>query len=214
MTIFGYCRTSTDEQEYGVVAQRTAIIARYPDATITVEHASGKNRTGRPKVEALLRRVCAERGTLVVTKIDRLSRDVRDVSDIARCLEECGATLHVLELGEPSGTPHAELTRNLLASVGQMERRLISERTKAGLAVARSRGMQLGGARTPGFRADGTPTGRVPRKPGRKPTAAANPIRIAVNRGLDAGLTNAQLYATVDGLTPAFLSRVRRERQG
>ncbi|HBX76725.1 MAG TPA: hypothetical protein DEG43_03675 [Acidimicrobiaceae bacterium] len=212
-SISGYCRTSTEDQAYGIEVQRTAILARYPDATMTIEHASGKDRAGRPKFETVLKNVCRTGGTLVVTKIDRLSRAVSDVAEIVRCIEQCGGTLHVLELGEPTGTPHAELTRNMLASVGQMERRLISERTKAGLAVAKSKGVKLGGARVPGRRADGTPTGKTPRPAGRKPSKHLDPRRIAVNRAIDAGLTASQVLATVDGTTTAFVAKVRRERQ-
>lgn len=189
---------------------------RYPGIEIRTEQVSGGSQSGRTALASVLAEVKRTKGTLVVMKLDRLSRGgIVDVVSIADELAEAGAVLHVLEFGhepQPRGAM-PDMIRNLNASFGQFEKQVISERTKAALARLKAEGKQLGGARTPGFRADGTPTGKVLKPMGRKPSAHLNPARVCINRMLDAdpNASTAVLAAGCDA-SVKFVQRVRRER--
>lgn len=104
------------------------------------EVESGSNNT-RPKLWAAIAKCRVTGATLVVAKLDRLTRSLRLICD----LEE--GNVDFICCDNPNATP---LTIHLLAAVAQDELRRISERTKAGLASAKLRGVKLGSAR-PGF---------------------------------------------------------------
>jgi DNA invertase Pin-like site-specific DNA recombinase len=149
--LVAYLRVSTREQGrsgYGLDAQRAAI-ARFAEAEgfeiaaefVEVETGKGSNALDkRPQLAAALAEARRQgRGTaVIVAKLDRLSRDVHFVSG----LMAQRVPFLVAELG-PDVPP---FLLHILASVAEQERRLISERTKAGLAAARARGVVLGGA--------------------------------------------------------------------
>ncbi|HET6196049.1 MAG TPA: recombinase family protein [Acetobacteraceae bacterium] len=117
-------------------------------ATILEEHASGADR-GRPVLARLLREIRAGE-TLVVVRLDRLARSVSHLLAVIEQLEEAGA--HFRSLRDPidTTTPQGMFSLQVLGAVAQLERALIAERTKAGLAAARARG-RIGG--NPGLRA-------------------------------------------------------------
>ena len=82
--------------------------------------------------------------TLVVTKLDRLGRDMLDVIATIRDLTERGVAIVILGLGTLDRTPQAKLTLAMLAAISEYERDLISERTKAKLAQLKADGKKLG----------------------------------------------------------------------
>ncbi len=88
--------------------------------------------------------------TLVVVRLDRLARSVTHLLQVIEELERKGA--HFRALGDPidTATPQGMFSLQVLGAVAQLERALISERTKAGLRAARTRG-RIGG--NPGLRA-------------------------------------------------------------
>lgn len=87
-----------------------------------------------------------ERGdVLIVTKLDRLGRDIVDVSMTVSKLESMGIRLHCLALGGVDLTSSAgKMTMNVINAVAQFERELLIERTQAGLSRAKSEGKRLG----------------------------------------------------------------------
>lgn len=143
-----YLRVSTDKQGksgLGLDAQREAI-ARYLNGGNWkligeyVEVESGK-RSDRPKLAEALKHAKRTGATLVIAKLDRLARNVAFVSN----LMESGADFVAVD------NPHANrLTIHILAAVAEDEARRISERTRAALAAARTRGVKLGGLRGDG----------------------------------------------------------------
>jgi DNA invertase Pin-like site-specific DNA recombinase len=143
MTIHAYLRTSTDDQQYGIEAQRTAIAARFPTVVEHVEHASGKNLKGRPVFSALVESLGAG-DTLVVAKLDRFARSVEDAVSVAKRLMDKGVGLVVLDLDMDFSTPIGKLVFSVLASVAEFERNMISSRTRDGLAAAKAQGVTLG----------------------------------------------------------------------
>jgi DNA invertase Pin-like site-specific DNA recombinase len=142
-----YLRVSTDKQGrsgLGVEAQREAV-ARYLNGghwTLVkeyVETESGK-RNDRPKLRAALSHAKAIGATVVVAKLDRLSRNTRFLLDLI----ESGADVVFCDLPQiPTGATGRFLLTQM-ASVAELERGLISERTKAALKAAKARGIKLG----------------------------------------------------------------------
>jgi DNA invertase Pin-like site-specific DNA recombinase len=134
-----YVRTSTGRQVLGLEEQQTRInqfIKSTGDNLIevVVEQESGKNNN-RVKLEYATN-LCIKHGyTLLFTKLDRLSREV----EFLFTLRNKGVKLRCIELPELN-----TLTLGIFGSVAQWERELISNRTKAGLAALKARGIKLG----------------------------------------------------------------------
>jgi len=139
-----YYRVSTKRQGQsglGMEAQRKAI-ADYLNGGrwslvsefTEVESGKNKNRAELSKALALCRR---QNATLVIAKLDRLARNVAFIA----ALMDSGVEFLAVD------NPHAnKLTVHILAVMAEHERDLISARTKAALAAAKSRGVKLGAA--------------------------------------------------------------------
>lgn len=85
------------------------------------------------------------RQRLVVSKVDRLGRDAADIGATVKHLHKLGVSAFVKQLGETDLTSSAgKLILTVLAAVAEMERDLIVERTKAGLAQTKAKGKKLG----------------------------------------------------------------------
>lgn len=98
----------------------------------------------RPQFSKLLERMEAD-DLLLVSKLDRLGRDMIDVLQTLKFLEERGIRVKVKALGDVDLTSAAgKVTVRVLAAVAEMERDLLVERTQAGLARAKAEGKQLG----------------------------------------------------------------------
>ena len=85
-----------------------------------------------------------EADLLVVSKLDRLSRSIADFAALHERARRHGWHIQCLDLGVDVSTPAGEFVANTMASVSQLERRLISARTKEALAVRRDQGVRLG----------------------------------------------------------------------
>lgn len=153
LRFISYFRVSTKQQGMsglGVEAQREAVRRHLQGSAGElvaefVEVESGK-RKDRPELENALR-LCRQTGAvLIIAKLDRLARNVAFVSS----LMESGTEFIACD------NPQANrLTVHILAAVAEDEARRISERTKAALAMAKARGVVLGGDR--GYRPEGRP---------------------------------------------------------
>ena len=86
--------------------------------------------------------------TLVVAKLDRLSRSVIDLNKVMQRAQQHGWGLVILDLAVDTTTATGELVANQVGSVAQWERRIIGERIKAALAVKKAEGVQLGRPRS------------------------------------------------------------------
>jgi len=142
--LIGYARVSTEEQAND--AQLLELRAA-GCGTIFEEHGSGASRA-RPVLARLLREI--KRGdVLVVVRLDRLARSVSHLLTVIEQLEEKGS--HFRSLHDPidTSTPQGMFSLQVLGAVAQLERALISERTKAGINAARARGRLPG---NPGLR--------------------------------------------------------------
>jgi DNA invertase Pin-like site-specific DNA recombinase len=109
---------------------------------IFTDHASG-TLTHRPKLDEALDYLRSG-DELVITKLDRLGRSVKNLKEISDDLQTRGVSLKALSQGIDTGTPGGRLFFHMLAAIAEFERDLISERTKDGLAAARARGRKGG----------------------------------------------------------------------
>jgi DNA invertase Pin-like site-specific DNA recombinase len=153
-----YLRVSTDKQRdsgAGLAAQRTAIEADaarrgWPtDSLLFLKDVlSGKSakRPGLERARAML--AAGEASTLIVARMDRLSRSLLDFASIMQDAQAQGWALVALDAPADPTTPAGELMATMLAAFAQHERRLISARTCAALAEKRAAGVVLGRPRT------------------------------------------------------------------
>jgi DNA invertase Pin-like site-specific DNA recombinase len=147
----GYCRVSTDaqvESGAGLDAQEIAIRGEAFRQSWQLEIVTDAGLSGatmrRPALTDALRRLDAgEADVLIAAKLDRVSRSVRDFAGLLDRARRYGWRIVLLDLGDTS-TAAGEMTANVIASAAQYERRLISQRTKEGLAAKRAQGVRLG----------------------------------------------------------------------
>ena len=146
MPTFAYLRVSTTEQttEQQLREITNAGHVIEPDRVYIEHGVSGKvPALARPQFAHLRSRLTTG-DTLVVSKLDRLGRDVLDVIATVEELAKAGIALEVLGLGKLDGSAQSQLTLNMLAAISQFERQIISERTKAKLAQKKAEGFKLG----------------------------------------------------------------------
>ena len=137
--LIGYARVSTDEQ--ATEAQEIELRSAGCDVIIQ-EQGSGASRA-RPALLKALREIGAG-DTLLVVRIDRLARSVSHLLAVIEDLIERGA--HFRSLRDPidTTTPQGMFSLQVLGAVAQLERALISERTKAGIKAAKAKGRRPG----------------------------------------------------------------------
>lgn len=139
---FGYARVSTDDQNLSL--QLEALTKHgIPACQIFRDKLSGA-RCDRPGLTKCLETLaCGD--ALVVWRLDRLGRSMRHLITTVEDLRDRGVGFRSLQEGAiDTTTASGELIFNIFSALAQFERRLIQERTKAGLAVARSRGRRGG----------------------------------------------------------------------
>jgi len=137
--LIGYARVSTQDQkpQLQLDALKGAGCER-----IFEEKASGAQRERPALKEAIA--FLREGGTLVVWKLDRLARSLRQLIDTIEALEERGIGLRSLTESIDTTTSGGRLVFHIFGALAEFERSIIRERTVAGLASARARG-RLGG---------------------------------------------------------------------
>ena len=139
--ILGYARVSTDEQD--TAAQVAALKTAGCERTYR-EKASGV-RWDRPELHRLLDQL-REGDLLVVWKLDRLSRSLRDVLIIMERLAEARVGFRSLTEAIDTTTPAGRMMMQMVGAFAEFERAMLRERTKAGLDAARQDG-RIGGRR-------------------------------------------------------------------
>jgi len=167
-----YLRVSTDRQGrsgLGLEAQRKAVAdylngGNWELIAEFVEVETGK-RDDRPKLREALHRAKVTGATLVIAKLDRLSRNLAFIA----ALQDSGAKFVAADMPEAN-----ETMIQFMAVIAQHERKMISTRTKAALAAARARGKRLGNPNLVALQAVGAG------KPGW--TAGANSNRASADR--------------------------------
>lgn len=139
--LLGYARISTADQDASL--QHDALTAA-GCARIFSDTASGAH-ADRPELLRMLDYARAE-DTIVVWRLDRLGRSLRNLVELVNQLGERQIDLRSLQENIDTATPTGRLIFHIFGSLAEFERELIRERTKAGLASARARGL-IGGRR-------------------------------------------------------------------
>tara|TARA_Y100000588_G_scaffold197605_1_gene211496 strand:- start:170 stop:745 length:576 start_codon:yes stop_codon:yes gene_type:complete len=139
MMKIGYARVSTDEQSES--AQLDALKAAGCER-IYKEKCSGRSKQ-RPELERMIDTLRAE-DVVVVQRLDRLGRSLKDLIELLDGFKSEQVQFISLNENIDTTTAVGELAFHMIGSIAQFERRLISERTKAGLEAARARGRKGG----------------------------------------------------------------------
>ncbi len=160
--VLGYVRVSTDEQASNGVSldEQRRRVSTYADAEglslIDVESdegISGSKTTNRPALQSTLKRLRkGEANGLIVTALDRLSRTTTDVLSLVARAEREGWTIHCVQDAIDAHSPDGEFLLTLRASLSQLERRKIGERTKRALGELRRQGRRVSGRPPFGYR--------------------------------------------------------------
>ena len=135
----GYVRVSTNDQNTDL--QRQAL-ERAGCEQIFEEKMSG-TVANRPALKKLLRAL-NEGDTLVVWKLDRLARNVADLSRIVTILEKKGAALEIIDQAIDTSTASGKAFLQMLGVFAEFETNLRKERQKAGIEKAKEAGKHLG----------------------------------------------------------------------
>ena len=152
MKVIAYCRVSTEEQATQSVSiqAQEAKVRQYCDlyghdlAEVVIDagqSAKSLNRPGLARVLAALE--AGEVEGVVILKLDRLTRSVRDLGNLLETYFTKNALLSVMEQTDTS-TAGGRFVLNLLISVSQWEREVIGERTSCALQHKKSLGIKLG----------------------------------------------------------------------
>ena len=138
--LYGYARVSTTDQD--LTPQRSAL----KGAGCTVirdEKASGTSRKGRSELETLMD-FLRPGDTLVVTRIDRLARSMRDLQNLVYELREKGAHLKATEQPVDTSTAAGKAFLDMLGVFAEFETNLRRERQLEGIAAAKAKGVYKG----------------------------------------------------------------------
>lgn len=141
MARIGYARVSTTDQDLQVQLDR---LQTEGCELVRSEKVSGASREGRTELSTIIDflRIGDE---LVVTRLDRLGRDTRDVLNIVHECQERGAFVTVLDPHVSTRGEMGHVILTVLGMVAQMERRFIKDRQRDGINRAKSAGVYKGG---------------------------------------------------------------------
>jgi DNA invertase Pin-like site-specific DNA recombinase len=135
----GYARVSTEDQHLDLQHDALRAAGCY---TIYEEKISGKSKD-RPELHNCLKALRAG-DTLVVWRLDRLGRSLKDLIDIVASLEKNNINFVSITEKVETNSAAGKLIFHLFGALSEFERQLIRERTKAGIAAARARGRKGG----------------------------------------------------------------------
>src|SRR3984893_1706630 len=137
---YGYARVSTDDQ---TPAQQLAALKKARCKTVFKDDGVSGATTKRPALLRYLKKL--ESGdTLIVWKLDRLGRSLRDLITMLDDLKQRGVKFRSLTEAIDTDTPTGRAMWQMIGVLAELERSLISERTRAGVKAAQRRGVKFG----------------------------------------------------------------------
>ena len=143
--IYGYARVSTVKQANkgnSLEEQRKALVAA--GAQEIVSDAYTGTKMDRPNFTALLDKL-EDGDTLIVTKLDRFARTAVEGVTIIQGLMNKGVRVNILNMGVVDNSPVGKLSITILLAFAEFERDMIVERTQAGKAAAKEKGVRVDG---------------------------------------------------------------------
>lgn len=148
--LIGYARTSTADQEAGLDAQKRELLAAGAEKVFSEQVSSVGSRYTLDEALSFIR----EGDVLMVTKLDRLARSIRDLMEIVDTIREKGAELRILSMDLDTSSATGKLMLGILGSVAEFEREIMLERQREGIAKAKAAGKYKGRAPTARRKAD------------------------------------------------------------
>lgn len=147
MTIYGYARCSTNEDRQDVNRQiRELKKMGATDSTIYKEYESGSN-TDRVELNRLLE-VIKENDTIVATEVSRISRSTKQLCEIVELAKEKKLKLvigtFILDCTGEELDPMAKAMLSMMGVFAELEKDMISQRVKSGMANAKAKGKEVG----------------------------------------------------------------------
>jgi len=136
---FIYARVSTEDQT--VESQVEKLMELYPKAIVIPEIQSAVKK--RPGLEGLLDQLQSG-DRVIVTALDRIARSLKDAIRILELMADKGVTLISLRENIDQSTAAGRMLIQIMCSVAEFERGIISERTKAALEHRKARGVRMG----------------------------------------------------------------------
>ena len=140
MARIGYARVSTLDQGLEIQLER---LRREGCEIVRSEKVSGGSRDGRAELATIIDFIRRD-DELVVTRLDRLGRDTRDVLNIVHECHERGAFVTVLDPHVTTRGEMGQIILTVLGMVAQMERRFIKQRQREGIEKAKAAGKYKG----------------------------------------------------------------------
>jgi DNA invertase Pin-like site-specific DNA recombinase len=140
MAFYGYARVSSDDQD---LTLQTQMLQAAGCQIIRSEKASGTRRNGRNELQLLLE-FLRPGDTLVVTRIDRLARSIKDLQDIVHDLNKRDIILKATEQPIDTRTAAGKAFLDMLGVFAEFETNLRRERQLEGIAAAKARGVYKG----------------------------------------------------------------------
>ncbi|MEJ7806927.1 MAG: recombinase family protein [Telluria sp.] len=132
---YGYARTSTFDQQYGLEDQ-IAQLQRAGCDRVFSEQVSATDMEARTEWAALMKGL--KPGDIVtITKIDRAARNIADMVGITKALADIGASIRILDMNIDTTTATGTLMLNIFASVAQFERDQMLVRQRIGIEAAK-----------------------------------------------------------------------------
>jgi DNA invertase Pin-like site-specific DNA recombinase len=141
--IYGYARVSTIDQDLSI--QHAALTAA-GCTVVRSEKVTGTSTEGRQELATLLQ-FLREGDTLVITRIDRLARSLRDLQNIVHDLRQRGVTLKATEQPIDTSTAAGKCFLDMLGVFAEFETNLRKERQMEGIARAKANGVYAGKGR-------------------------------------------------------------------
>jgi DNA invertase Pin-like site-specific DNA recombinase len=137
--IIGYARVSTTDQNLNL---QIDALKKYGCERIYEEKMSGSKKE-RPKLAEMMT-ILRAGDKVVIYKLDRISRSTKHLIELSEHFEKRRVEFVSIQDSIDSSTPTGRFFFRILASIAELERDIISERTKAGLSAARARGRNGG----------------------------------------------------------------------
>lgn len=137
---YGYARVSTTDQDLTIQIEA---LEKAGCTIIRQEKVSASSMRGRDELATLLE-FLREGDTLVVTRICRLGRSLKDLQDIVHLLQEKGVNLQAIEQPVDTSTSAGKAFLSMLGVFAQFENDLRRERIAEGIAKAKQRGVYKG----------------------------------------------------------------------
>src|SRR5208337_5329851 len=188
--LLGYARVSKSETQETTSQIR---VLKAAGCKKVFEEAASGGRWDRPELHRLLEQLRAG-DTLIVWKLDRLSRSLKDLLTILERIDTAGGKFRSLTQAIDTSGPAGRMMMQMLGSFAEFEREMIRERTRAGIREAQTQG----------------------RVPGRKPKITAEQrkeIVDAVSSGRKTAAEMARLFKIHRGTISRFISKARADEK-